>query len=70
MKYWKRVRTAVIAIAVVVPMGFGVVQATASTTTSKPASCNAFACQTECAPFGGELGPGGAGEPLRCYCCG
>jgi len=70
MKYWKRVRTAVLAIAAVVPMGFGIVQATASTTAPKPVGCNSFACRAECAPFGGDLGPGGPGQPLRCLCCG
>lgn len=33
-------------------------------------SCDSFACRSECPEFGGELGPGGPGRPLVCYCCG
>ncbi|ALN90563.1 hypothetical protein LG3211_1587 [Lysobacter gummosus] len=53
-------------------MGFGAFQVVAGNG-SAPAqseSCDAFACRTECAEFGGDLGPGGPGRPLVCYCCG
>ncbi|MFD0325312.1 hypothetical protein [Lysobacter gummosus] len=53
-------------------MGFGTFQVVAGNG-SAPAqseSCDAFACRTECAEFGGDLGPGGPGRPLVCYCCG
>ncbi len=54
-------------------MGFGAMQAIA-TDASDPGTrywgCNAWACKKECAPFGGDLGPGGPGKPLQCYCCG
>lgn len=71
MTYWKRIRTAILAVAVAAPMGFGILQATASPeATSSGAHCNSFACRTECAPFGGDLTAGGPGEPLRCACCG
>ena len=70
MKYWKKIRTAVLTVAILAPLGFGAVQATASTPAKAGASCSAFACRTECAPFGGDLVPGGPGEPLQCACCG
>lgn len=54
-------------------MTFGAVQAIA-TDGSEPGTqhegCNSWACKKECAPFGGDLGPGGPGKPLQCYCCG
>ena len=34
------------------------------------ASCTTWACNTECAPFGGDLVSGGPGKPLQCACCG
>jgi hypothetical protein len=70
MKYLKRARNAILALSVVGTMGFGVLQATASTEPTTRASCGAFACRTECAPFGGDLVPGGPGRPLQCACCG
>lgn len=70
MKYWKRVRTAVFAIAIAGPLGFGVLQATTASADPQPVGCKSFACRTECAPFGGDLVPGGPGKPLRCACCG
>lgn len=69
MKYWKQIKTTLLAAAVVGPLGFGVLQATASPP-AKPVGCKSFACKTECAPFGGDLVPGGPGKPLRCACCG
>lgn len=54
-----------------VAMGFGAFQAFASGgAQSEQASCNAWACRQECGALGGNLGPGGPGKPLRCYCCG
>lgn len=69
MKQWKRIKTALVTAGVAGSLVFGFVQATAEAET-RPAACNAWACRTECAPFGGELGPGGPGKPLQCYCCG
>jgi hypothetical protein len=54
-------------------MVFGTMQAIA-TDASDPGTqyvgCNSWACKKECAPFGGDLGPGGPGKPLKCLCCG
>ncbi len=54
-------------------MGFGAAQAVATETNTEGtqyASCSAWACRTECAGFGSNLGPGGPGKPLKCSCCG
>ena len=54
-------------------MGFGATQAIATggdDPGTRYESCTAWACKQECAPFGGDLGPGGPGKPLVCYCCG
>jgi hypothetical protein len=49
----------------------GAGQAIATDGTQAPAeSCSAWACRQECGVFGGDLGPGGPGKPLQCYCCG
>ena len=58
------------AVAVVGALGFGTVQAFATDSGPKPVGCNSWACRNECAPFGGNLGPGGPGQPLVCRCCG
>ena len=58
------------AVAVSGALGFGAVQALAIDDTPDAVGCRSFACRTECAPFGGDLGPGGPGKPLTCYCCG
>jgi hypothetical protein len=54
-------------------MAFGTMQAIA-TDASQPGTqyvgCNSWACRKECGSFGGDLGPGGPGKPLKCYCCG
>ena len=70
MKYWKHLRNTLLTLSVAGTMGFGIVQATASTPKGPQVGCNSFACHTECAPFGGDLVPGGPGKPLRCACCG
>lgn len=53
-------------------MGFGAFQVVAGdgAAPSQESSCDSIACRTECGDFGGELGPGGPGRPLVCYCCG
>ena len=70
-----RTRTLRIALAALLfstAMGFGAAQVFASNgmKSDTQASCDSWACRKECAPFGGNLGPGGPGEPLQCYCCG
>ncbi|MBB6367292.1 MULTISPECIES: hypothetical protein [Xanthomonas] len=67
---WTALRNGMLAAVFLASMGFGAVQATAGDGIEKEAACSAWACQQECAPFGGELGPGGPGQPLICYCCG
>ena len=68
---WILIRNSLAVIGFLGTIGFGVAQATATRAPAAPsAGCNAFACRAECAPFGGDLGPGGPGEPLRCFCCG
>jgi hypothetical protein len=67
---WTALRNGMAAAVFLACMGFGAVQATAGDGIEKDAACSAWACQQECAPFGGELGPGGPGKPLVCYCCG
>ena len=66
---WTTIRNSMIALAFAGSIGFGLKQATASDA-PKPAGCNSFACRAECPGFGGELGPGGPGKPLQCFCCG
>ncbi|MCI2261955.1 hypothetical protein [Xanthomonas indica] len=67
---WTALRNGMLAAVFLASMGFGAVQAIAGDGIEKEAACSAWACQQECAPFGGELGPGGPGQPLICYCCG
>ena len=68
---WNSICKSVLSLAFVGAMGFGAMQAMASPTDSGTnATCNAWACRAECGSFGGELGPGGPGKPLQCYCCG
>ncbi|MCC4597800.1 hypothetical protein NRY95_21200 [Xanthomonas campestris pv. phormiicola] len=67
---WTALRNGMVAAVFLASMGFGAMQATAGDGIGKDAACSAWACQQECAPFGGELGPGGPGQPLVCYCCG
>ena len=69
-RYWKTMRNAAAAALFVGCMGFGAMQAMAEDGEDREASCSAWACAQECAPFGGQLGPGGPGQPLQCYCCG
>lgn len=71
-----RTRTLRIALAALLfstAMGFGATQVFADDGMRKDAqqaACDAWQCREECAGFGGELGPGGPGQPLQCYCCG
>jgi hypothetical protein len=54
-------------------MTFGAVQAIATDASqagTQYAGCTSPACKKECGSFGGSLGPGGPGKPLKCYCCG
>jgi hypothetical protein len=54
-------------------MAFGAAQAIATNngeTGSQLVGCNSFACKKECGALGGNLGPGGPGKPLKCFCCG
>lgn len=66
-------RALVMGALVAAAFGFGATQAIATETGdigTRYESCSAWACKQECAPFGGDLGPGGPGKPLQCYCCG
>lgn len=67
------IRSMIATAVFVAAMSFGAVQAIA-TEGSNPGtqyqSCNNIACIAECEGFGGDLGPGGPGKPLTCYCCG
>lgn len=69
---WAAIRNTVIAFAFLGSLAVGARQAVSSDGPATPegGSCNQWACKTECAPFGGSLGPGGPGEPLQCRCCG
>jgi len=68
---WILIRNTVAAIGFLGTIGFGVAQATTTRAPVAPSvGCSSFACRAECAPFGGDLVPGGPGEPLRCACCG
>lgn len=71
-KTWITIRNTVAAIAFAGSMAFGVTQAMATTESPNDAAgtCDQWACQIECAPFGGHLVPGGPGQPLQCACCG
>lgn len=67
------VRSLLMGFAFAVAMAFGATQAIATDMDdpgTRYEACNAWACKKECAPFGGDLGPGGPGKPLQCYCCG
>ena len=66
-------RSLVLGAAFAAAMVFGAAQAIATETNTagtEYASCSAWACRTECPGFGGNLGPGGPGKPLKCFCCG
>lgn len=66
-------RTIIASVSFAAMMAFGASQAIATDADdpgTRYASCSAWACKQECAPFGGDLGPGGPGKPLICYCCG
>ncbi|MBN6151754.1 hypothetical protein JR065_15515 [Xanthomonas sp. AmX2] len=67
---WMSLRNGIVAALFLTSMGFGAMQAVAGDGAETKAACSAWACQQECAPFGGDLGPGGPGQPLQCYCCG
>lgn len=68
----RNLRIALAALLFSTAMGLGAFQVFASNgaTDQNQASCDAWACRQECGSLGGELGPGGAGKPLQCYCCG
>lgn len=73
MKHRTRVvRIALAALLFSTAMGFGAATVFAGNGMrgDTQASCDAWACRAECGSLGGELGPGGPGEPLQCYCCG
>lgn len=69
----RSLRIALAALLFSTAMGFGVFQVAADSGVSaqpQEGSCDAWACRTECQGFGGDLGPGGPGQGLVCYCCG
>ncbi|MGH8084599.1 MAG: hypothetical protein ACREPV_04925 [Lysobacter sp.] len=73
MKHRTRtIRIALAALLFSTAMGFGAAQVFASNGMKgdTQVSCDSWACRKECGSFGGDLGPGGPGEPLQCYCCG
>lgn len=73
MNRTRALRIAVSTLVFSVAMGFGAFQVVANDGTNPrdtQASCNAWACRQECGSLGGNLGPGGPGKPLKCYCCG
>lgn len=74
MKHRTRaLRAALAALLFSTAMGFGAAQVFADDGVrgdAPQAACDAWACREECGEFGGELGPGGPGKPLMCYCCG
>ncbi|HKE17773.1 MAG TPA: hypothetical protein VKB80_23015 [Kofleriaceae bacterium] len=73
VKSWKTLRCALLALAFIGSMGAMKVGASEPPTALPPSesgSCNQFACRQECGPLGGDLVPGGPGQPLRCACCG
>ncbi|WP_267118685.1 hypothetical protein, partial [Xanthomonas sacchari] len=51
---WTALRNGMLAAVFLASMGFGAVQATAGDGIEKEAACSAWACQQECAPFGGD----------------
>lgn len=66
-------RSMIATVAFVAAMSFGAAQAIATDGNSpgtRYAGCSSTACRAECPGFGGDLGPGGPGKPLTCYCCG
>lgn len=74
MKHRTRsVRIALAALLFSTAMSFGAFQVVAGDGAGVQAeneACSAWACRQECQGFGGDLGPGGPGQPLQCYCCG
>lgn len=66
-------RNVLLGLGVSAAMLFGAAQAIATDSASagtRYETCSSFSCKKECGEFGGDLGPGGPGKPLVCYCCG